>query len=74
MLTAGIVVAVDCPRGSGEILETAVRWFVLGGAGDLSDQDVPQLVVRGGPAKLECVAGFLHKYRKHQNIKTILFL
>ena len=60
VLTAGIVVAVDCPGGSGEILETAVRRFVLGGAGDLSDEDVPDLIVRGGPAKLEGVTGLLH--------------
>ena len=66
VLTASIVVAVDCPRGSCEILETAVRWSVLGGAGDLSDEDVPNLVVRGGPAKLECVAGFLHNTQASQ--------
>ena len=59
MLTPGVVVAVDCSRGSCEILETAVRWFVLGGAGDLSDQDVPDLIARGGPAELEDVTGFL---------------
>ena len=59
VLTAGVVVAVDCSRGSCEILETAVRGFVLGGAGDLSHQHVPDLIVRGGPAKLEGVAGLL---------------
>ena len=60
VLTAGVVVAVDCSRCSCEILETTVRWLVLGGAGDLPDEDVPDLVVRGGPAQVEGVAGFLH--------------
>ena len=64
MLTAGVVVGVDGPRGSCEVLETAVWRSVGCCAGDLSDQDVPDLVARGGPAELEDVAGFLqHTFR-----------
>ena len=79
MLTTGVVVAVDCSRGSCEILETAIRWPVLGGAGDLSDEDVPDLVVRGGPAQPQGVAAFLHNthlftFKNIENIKRLLFL
>ena len=68
MLTACVVVAVDCPRGSCEVLQAAVRRSVGRCTGDLSDEDVPHLVGRGGPTKLEGVAGFL------QNIIMYVFI
>ena len=62
MLTSRVVVGVDGPRGSCEVLETAVWRSVGRCAGDLSDEDIPDLVARGGPAELEDVTGFLqHK-------------
>ena len=42
-----------------EVLQTAVWGPVLVTAGDLPDQDVPALAVRGGPAQLEFVTGIL---------------
>ena len=67
MLTSRVVVGVDGPRGSCEVLETAVWRSVGRCAGDLSDEDIPDLVARGGPAELEDVTGFLqHKTRNKE--------